>query len=234
MNRNIFFQRTLIFILLIGFLIITFISTILITKNFVENDKSTIALKRSCQIIKNLLKKELLKPPVRFSSFFNGNNSIFETAKEYQVAYDTFSAEQDTFFQNIYENINYIELNLRNRNYLPVFFDNSSQYLFYPLNNIKAARQEDLAVNFKKAFLKKDYHENRGQSLTHIHKLLNYLYIELNPDKKILVLISPPRDPDPLYPNNKRELIIFCLQKKEGDIKAYSSYIEKVKLSNEE
>jgi hypothetical protein len=233
-NRNLFFQRVLIFISFLSLLIIIFIYTSLITKSFYENDKATIALKRVEMIIKNLLKKELLKPRVRFSSFFiNGNSSLLQTREDYQKAYNAFDRDEKLFFKNLTGNIYLIDLNLRNKNNLPVFFDNYSQYEFYPLGYIKANNQEDLIVNFKNTFLKRENIEGRENPPENSEKLLNYIYVDLFPDKKIIILLSVPFDPDPLYPNNSRQAIIICLQKK-AEGKTFSSYIEKVNLNNEQ
>jgi hypothetical protein len=232
-TRNIFLQRVIIFIFFIGIIIITVITALSISKNLLETDKSSTALIKFSQVIENLLKKELSRPAGRFTRFFISENyPVFATAKDYQKAYDSFTDDEYLFYKNLLDKIKFIEFNLKNRNSLPVFFDNSSQYLFYPLNNINAVNQEELSLNFKQAFLKKDYIENRGNNLANSQKLLNYIYIKLFPDKKFLILISPPIDPDPLYPNNKRQVILICLQQKEAETKPTTSHIEKVILTN--
>ena len=100
MNRN------FLFIFFIGILLVIFTTTILTTKNFLENDKATNTLKHLSQSVKKILKKEMVKPPIRFASLFiTGNNLLLETPRDYQEAYDTFNENEKLLLKNLPEKI---------------------------------------------------------------------------------------------------------------------------------
>jgi hypothetical protein len=226
-------NRNFLLVFFAGILLVFLTTTIFTTKNFLENDKATNSLKSINQKVKNILKKEMVKPKVRFSSFFvTGNNLLLETAKDYQVAYDTFSENEKLLIKFLPEKIKIIDLNLENRNSLPLLFDNSTQYFFYPLNFVKSTSLEEMGIKFKQAFQKNNYFEIKDKEINRTPRILNYFYIDLEPGNKILILLSAPRDPDPLYPNNKRQAIILSFQKKAGQTNVYSTFSDSFTLSN--
>ena len=194
----------------------------------VERDRATITLKRTGNIIGNLLRKELSKPPYRFTSFFLPvNKNLYNTPSEYQLSYEEFLKNQNTLNKNIAQKVEFIESSIKVGNGLNAFTDNKSGYFFYPVNYIKIDNLSDISGNFKNMFLQSN-NVNYDFVINKTDKFLNYFFIEVKPDKKILILLSAPKDPDPFYPNNKRQAIIICLKNSD----TFLSHVETFSFSN--
>ncbi len=164
--------------------------------------------------IENVLKIEFSEKKYRFTTFFNTNNESFiKSQNEYKKSYDSFKKVKDTFYINLKYKIRYIDDFYSKNKILPAFVDNSSNFVFYPIIYLKYDTQSEFINDLSNIF--ENNYQDTSLRIDSIKdsKILNYIYIDYKKDHKIIILISSAFDPDPLYPDNKRLIMILNTDK---------------------
>lgn len=183
------------------------------------------------QDLDNSEEKKFLKKKYRFTTFFSVNNQSFlDTQLSYRNSYNSFKNAKSIFYSDINDISKYINRYYDKNNFLPVFWDNSSDFVFYPIMSIKYNSQSEFENKLEEIF-KNNYQDIilRKESIKN-SKILNYIYIDYEKNKKILVLISAPLDPDPLYPGNKRMIFTVNIERNQNEIS--KKYLRSLVINN--
>lgn len=229
MIKNIFANKVFFVSIFFLFLIIISLTFVFSALKLINTDIYPYDLKVATNSIENIIKSEMVNKPSRFTSlFYIKNKPILNNIDEYRSAYRNFSTSFSSLYKGINVKVKYIEKNIAENNNAPAFIDNVSGYLFYPVSYLEINKVEELKNNRNKLFFTKKNSEV-NEELINDGKILNYIFINFN-DKSFIVLISPPYDPDPLYPNNKREIVIISIKKKGGN--NYTTYFKNFSISN--
>ncbi len=209
-------------ILSLSFAFITFFTIIFSIVKYTESDSNVIELKKDAESIKTVLEKSINNPPSRFTSFFYYKNITFlKNIDDYRYSYNIFSKDTKDLYDGISSKIEYIDKLLIKKEQLPAFVDNNTNYLFYPISYNKINNINELEKISDKLLINVN-NQDINENIVKAGKFLNYLFIEIA-DKKFIILISPPYDPDPLHPDNKRDFLIIGIKKNEYNKYSYYS-----------
>lgn len=214
MKRNILVLLilNLIFFITVFFTFITF-------RYFYENGRISKPFKQNIQVFKKVIQKEYLKYPHRFTIVFNKNNPT--GLKKYKKQYDNFFYNEERFINEINKKIPFINLSDK-ANILPSI--DTGDFLLTPLKPV-IIDDNKLTYEIEKIF---KYNENKFIYNDKI--IIEYLYISIN-NNKVIFLIFPPYDPDPLFPENRRNFIIIGYEQNSNLPYKESFILNKLKTS---
>lgn len=209
-------------VLIVSFVTIAFFISFNITDYFVNKNLLNNNQKLISNVIENEIKDNILAKKYRFSTFFTSTyKPIFNNINNYRKSYTNFNKGYESFYKEIEAKFIYINKSLNEKNSLPVFSDKESGFLFYPVAYIKYENSRDIKAQINKIFSNNYQYINIEQEKILDSKFLNYIYFEDKNNRKTILLISSPLDPDPLYPDNKRAFFIINSNSKNKDGSVY-------------
>lgn len=224
--EKVFLPYFLIFIISIP---IVFFLSFDINENIVLKRANNTNTRYISELIEKSLKQEFIKKNHRFTTFFSADNSSFiKKEVNYQKSYNDFKNNQSNLYKNVDEKINHIKQSFQENNLLPVFLDGNSDFVFFPVAFIKDDSIKNLEDKLKDIFKLKYQDIDFKREIIKDSKILNYILIDFKNNKNILILISSPLDPDPLYPDNRRILLQISYDKNS----IYDMYIKTFTIIN--